>query len=350
MTVTLELGNNFFIREITELSTTECSCWDQLIEADADLHRSFLSRVYANAVAQTGSHILILVIYQASRPIFFLPVQRLSGLQGLLGIFEPVGGSMTDYFGAVVGGGFKITPQVILNATDGRINLIVFTHLDQTQEKFGLQGDGARTGLRTVLGEKPDSYWIELRKTDKKLVSDTERRQKKLISECGPLTFEWVSSTADSDLHWLIDSKKNQYIRTGKDLAPLFVDSNVKLLKVLLNASEDSCSGVLSVLRCRDKIVAAHFGLRFKNVLHVWFPVYDQSYSKYSPGRILFKHLFEAGAIQGITMFDRGEGDTPAKRDFSNEEHLFSRGVWHASGLRGLMARVALSIAWRFHR
>lgn len=346
----LKLGINLFIRDFAELTAIECSAWDKSLDGDADLNRAFLSRTYTNAVVQAGCNVLIVVIYRANQPVFFLPIQRLPGLQGVLGIFEPVGGSMTDYFGAIASDGFKITPEDILNASGGRINVIVFTHLDQTQGKFGLKGGDPRVGLRTFLGEEPSTYWVELRKTDKKLVSDTERRQKKLANECGELTFEWASATSEADLCWLIESKRSQYTRTGKELAPLFIEGNVKLLKNLLTTTDEACSGVLSVLRCGDKVVAAHFGLRCRNVLHVWFPVYDQSYSQYSPGRILFKHLFEAGAIQGVTLFDRGEGDTQAKRDFSNDEHVFSRGVWQASGLRGLMARVALSISWRIQR
>ena len=346
----LKLGSNLFIRDFSDLTAIECAAWDALLSNDADLNRAFLSRIYAKAVEVALGRVLVVIIYQAGCPVCFLPVQRLAGVLGAVGIFEPVGGSMTDYFGAVATAAFNIAPQTMLDATRGHINAIVFTHLDQTQQKFGLSGDDPRTGLQTFLGETPESYWVDLRKVDKKLVSDTERREKKLINECGPITFEWASTTPEADLRWLIESKKGQYTRTGRELAPLFMEGNVKLLKELLQSTDVACGGVLSVLRCGDKIVAAHFGLRCRNLLHVWFPVYDHTFSQYSPGRILFKHLFAEGAKHGLSVFDRGEGDTPAKRDFANAEHFFYRGVWQATGLSGLIARVALSISWRLQR
>jgi len=87
--------------------------------------------------------------------------------------------------------------------------------------------------------------------------------------------------------------------------------------------------------------------LRCHDMLHVWFPVYNPKYSSYSPGRILFKHILVVAAQHGIRLFDRGEGDTQAKREFSNEEHIFSYGLWHVAGWRGLRARIVLSAFWR---
>jgi hypothetical protein len=54
----------------------------------------------------------------------------------------------------------------------------------------------------------------------------------------------------------------------------------------------------------------------------------------------------EAASSCGITLLDRGEGDTKAKRDFANDEHLFYMGVWY-TGFRGLIGRLALATSWR---
>jgi CelD/BcsL family acetyltransferase involved in cellulose biosynthesis len=94
-------------------------------------------------------------------------------------------------------------------------------------------------------------------------------------------------------------------------------------------------------------MVAAHFGLRCHETLHYWFPVYDPAYSTYAPGRILFRHVLEAIVQRGVTLIDRGEGDTQAKRDFANREHYFYRGLWNAGGAGALPARAALALIWR---
>jgi CelD/BcsL family acetyltransferase involved in cellulose biosynthesis len=344
------LNQNLFTRRIEQLTALEAATWDRLVLANIELQRAFLSRTYIAAVAKTSGDVIVLVGYAAGAPIFFLPLQRQSGVLGHFGVFEIVGGVMTDYFGIIAENGVKVTIPAMLNATKGVVNAVVFTHLDQSQEYFGLHADEYRTGLRTLLDEPPNEYWANLRKTDKKLVYDTERREKKLVGEFGPITFEWSSSQPESDLAWLVESKKLQYSRTGKEQAPLFNKANVALLTNLLQAREKCCSGQLSVLRCGDDVVAAHFGLRCREMLHVWFPVYDQKFANHSPGRILFKHMFAAGAEHGITVFDRGEGDNQAKRDFANEEHRFGRGLWFSPSVGGQLAQLAQRIAWRIRR
>ncbi len=347
------LGKNLHIRRIDELTTEEVAVWDQLLLTD-DLRRAFMSYRYARVVAETGGDVVVLVLYDIHTPCGFLPLQRIAGLRGKVGIFEPMGDVMTDYFGLVAADGVHITIEKLLAATHGRVNAVLFSHLDETQSRFGLAGEEQRTGLRTWLGtslDKPASdYWVNLRKSDKKLVYDTERREKKLINEIGPVTFEWVSQNPASDMAWLIESKKAQYTRTGKGQAPLFDSRKVALLNRLLQSQEENCQGVLSTLRCGKEIIAVHFGLRCHDMLHVWFPVYQTKYASYSPGRILFKHLFSAAAAEGIQVFDRGEGDTQAKRDFANETHHFSLGFWRVDGWSGLRARIILSVFWRLRR
>lgn len=345
---TYRLGETLFLRRIDELTTVEASAWDQLLLAREDLQRAFLSRAYIAAVAQTGRKVVVLVGYTAAHaPIFFLPVQRQPGLLGWLGLHEPAGDVMTDYFGIIAAEGTQVDMPALLTATRGAVNAVYFTHLDETQTAYGLKTDEYRMGLRTHLGNPPQDYWTNLRKSDKKLVYDTERREKKLVAEFGPLTFEWSSTRPESDLKWLIESKKSQYARTGKEQAPLFDSANVALLHSLLQSADTHCSGLLSVLRCGETIVAAHFGLRHGPLLHVWFPVYAPQFANYSPGRILFKQMFIGGAQNGVSLFDRGEGDNQAKRDFANEEHRFGRGLWYAFSLCGRLAHLAQRVAWK---
>jgi CelD/BcsL family acetyltransferase involved in cellulose biosynthesis len=343
----LTLGENLFIKRVAELSTVESARWDDLHQATPDLRQAFMSRPYVAHVAQVNPGVRVVVAYADGQPAFFLPLQMKTGIPSVFGVYEPAGGVMTDYFGAVAGVGFKLTPSALLKAAKGRINAILFHHLDQDQSRFGLIGREQRIGLRTRLGTPPGMYWSHLRTIDKKLVGDTERRERKLQAEAGELSFEWQSSRPDEDLNWLIEAKRAQYARTGKLHAPLFWPDNVALMKSLGDAREKSCTGVLSVMRCGQQVVAAHLGLRCHDVLHVWFPVYDTESASYSPGRILLKHMFAAAAEAGIQVFDRGEGDTQAKRDFANDEHLYFRGLWLAPGLRGWLARLAIGIAWR---
>jgi CelD/BcsL family acetyltransferase involved in cellulose biosynthesis len=111
--------------------------------------------------------------------------------------------------------------------------------------------------------------------------------------------------------------------------------------------ADKECEGVLSTLRCGDRLIASHFGLRCHDVLHYWFPVYDIGYASYSPGRILLKHIILQAPRHGVRLLDHGEGDAPVKRNFANEEHRYFRGMWTACSLPGFIAKEAVSLYWR---
>lgn len=253
---------------------------------------------------------------------------------------------MTDYFGFIASPEFCVQISDALEAVG--LNAITFNHLDEEQLKFGVVAEAPRVGLRTNISGTGKEFWDALKVLDKKLVTDTERRERKLVTEHGDVMFELKSSQPDADLDELIQLKQSQYDRTGKTGAPLFDKRNIGLLKTLAACKEASCTGLLSTLRVNEKLVAAHFGLQCFDTLHFWFPVYAEQFHAYSPGRLLMKHLIhECVEGAGIRIFDRGEGDTKAKRDFANEEHLYYRGEWTRRGAAGFVGRGAISLDWR---
>lgn len=334
------------LKPFSALSDGELSGWRALCSENPDAHRAFMSPDYAAAVEHSHGGVQVLLGFDQHGLACLIPLQRHAGLPGHMGVYEPVGAVMTDYFGAISRPGVTIDCRDLLAATG--IGAVVFTHLDETQQPIGLHGEDPRIGLRTRIHGVGDEHWTQLRQLDKKLVTDTERRERKLVAEHGEISFELHSRQPEQDLAALVELKCAQYDRTGKAGAPLFDSRNVVLLENLLRSAAPECAGMLSVLRVDGKLVAAHFGLRCGDMLHVWFPVYVATFGSYSPGRILLKYIIREGSAEGIRVLDRGEGDTQAKRDFANEEHRFLRGVWRNPGWRGTLARLALSLHWRF--
>lgn len=331
-----------------QLSASDIASWHRLTAAHAHVRNAFLSEPFVAALAALNPQVRVAVERRDGQAVAFLAVQRRAGFSGRCGVYEPAGGSMSDCFGLVAAPEHRVDLQAWLAATG--IGTLVFTHLEQAQLEAGLAGEQPRIGLRTRIHEPASEYWARMRIQDKKLVGDTERRQRKLEAERGLLRFELHSANPASDLDALIRLKQSQYDRTGKRNAPLFDATNAELLRLLLGSAHEDCAGMLSVLRAGDRLVAAHFGLRCHDMLHFWFPVYDADFRNYAPGRLLLRHVIEAGVDEGIRCIDRGEGDTPAKRDFANEEHLFYSGVWRQSSLRAWPSRLALSAAWRLEQ
>ena len=338
-------GLAFIAKPVNQLDAAERAAWAALVDRYPANRHAFMTPAYAEAVAAVNSSARVMIAYANQEPLAFMPLQRRADAAGRLGAYEPVGGVMTDYFGLVAPPELSIDMAAALRGSG--LPLVAFTHLEADQLQHGLAGEQPRTGLQTCIEEPVDAFWSRLRETDKKFVSDTERRERKLIKDHGELRFEVASSSPQADLVALVALKCAQYERTSKQQAPLFEQRNVDLLFRLLDQRSPQCSGLLSTLKIGDRMIAAHFGLRCHATLHYWFPVYDPAFSAYAPGRILFRQVLEAVAQLGVRIIDRGEGDTPAKRDFANREHLFYRGLWTAGNLGSAPARLALALLWR---
>jgi len=338
-------GEGCVAKPLATLDAAERAAWSGLVDRHSGNRYAFLSPVYADAVDAAGIPVTVLVFYRDGRSVAFMALQRRPDYAGRLGAYEPVGGVMSDYFGLVAEPGFQVDMPAAMRSCG--VPVIAFTHLDEGQLQHGLSAEQPRIGLKTVIEEPTNEFWSRLRQSDKKFVNDTERRERKLVNDHGALRFELESSSPQEDLAWVVERKCAQYGRTARVNAPLFYRCNVDLLFHLLEAKSPQCRGVLSTLKVGDQFVAAHFGLRCHDVLHNWFPVYDPVFSSYSPGRILLRHIIEAIVGEGVRVMDRGEGDTPAKRDFANREHFYYRGLWSAGGLSAFPARSALSLIWR---
>lgn len=339
-------------KNFSALSERELAEWRALMADQPQAQRAFLSPDFCAAAQGAYGRPVVLVLIRhsaaAGSPLLgLLAVQACPGWTGTCGVYEPVAGVMNDYFGLLAVPGLRVRPAQLLAATG--IGCINFSHLDDVQLAHGLEGEGPRVGLRTRIHGQGPAHWEALRAIDKKLVADTERRERKLVAEHGPLEFSFQSRRAREALDELIALKQDQYRRTGHLQAPLFDPHNTRLLHALVALRDPMCTGVLSTLHAGGQLVAVHFGLQSGAMLHFWFPVYEERYAAYSPGRILYRHIIRDAHLHGIEVIDRGEGDSKAKRDFANEEHLFYKGLW-SHGLRGLVGQAALSAQWRLHR
>jgi CelD/BcsL family acetyltransferase involved in cellulose biosynthesis len=332
---------------MAQLSTEVLGFWRTSLSLQPNLRHAFMTPTYCQAVdACIDGEVRVLLVYRDERMVALLPVQPGQRYPRWSGIWEPVGGAMCDYFGFIYQDD-SIQLNVIDLMRKAGIGAIEYSHLDETQLMLGLPMGTPRVGLRTVISGDGSLDWEQLRSKNKKLVTDTERRERKLVSDHGPLTFELQSTQPEADLKELVDLKREQYKRTGQYEAVLFDAKKVLLLQKMLSTRSPECSGLLSVLRVNGNMVAAHFGLHCDKVLHFWFPVYSEKFAAYSPGRILYKYVITEGKVAGISTIDRGEGDTPAKREFSTHEHHFIKGVWWNKSAHGLVARGILSLSWR---
>lgn len=158
-----------------------------------------------------------------------------------------------------------------------------------------------------------DSYLDELKINRKNLKSDT-LRQIKRISEAGNLQFE-VIPKSNKDLtiqtiNELINQRRSKYKNTFWATG----EYNDVMVNLALNLPYSH----LSCLKINEQIIAAHFGLIFKNTFTFCVPSYDSRFAKYSPGRLLIYFLIKHCFDSRISYFDFGPGEETYKYEWSN--------------------------------
>ncbi len=326
-----------------------------LLTADQEIWRGFLAQQtvafvsypYVRAVAACVPSVRICRLVQDGRTVAFFPFQYRSAAHAAAGIGERLGGELSDYFGLIAEPGFRIEPRVLLRLSG--LRSLYFTHLDESQGENGLGGEKPEVGHRIDFPQGGEAFWEERARSDKKFTSDTERRERKLIREYGPVRFVFSEDDVERSLNGLIAYKRDQYRRT--QVADVLSEKRTRNILHALGRTRDAqCSGIVSTLHAGDTWVASHFGLRCGSTLHYWFPVYNPALKAFAPGRILLKQIIHSAQTNGLKRIDRGAGDSVAKRDFSTSRHFFYSGLWQQPGLVALAHRMGLAIGWRMDR
>ena len=186
-----------------------------------------------------------------------------------------------------------------------------------------------------------EAYCRRRREAGSTFISRTRDKLRSAVRNLGPLRFE-EHAEDPRVLESLIAWKSRQYrqIRVANLLEkPGILD----FLRRLLALRGPEFRGVLSAMYFGDRLAAAHLGLRCRNVLHFWFPAYDEELARYSPGNIFFVEQARAAEPLGIRRIDLGCGNQKFKSS------LRSFGTQVAEGAVGLGAlSVSVQRTWLY--
>lgn len=302
---------------------------------------------FSRTVEATGLDVRVAVLSVGAETVGFFPYQYSSLVSRLIGRAERVGGEMSDYCGVIAKAGTRLDEVEILKLA--HLQFFDFSHLQADQIEMGLTATKHETGHLIRISSTGPDYWKSLAQKDRRLTQDTIRCISKFEREIGALEFNADVLGRTDLLEMVIRMKREQYQRTDVGDA-LSEEWRRRLMHLLYTQETAGCRGIISTITCGPDLVAAHFGLIAGGTLHYWFPVYEQKYSKYSPGRLLYKYLIESMDRMGLKVIDHGAGDAAYKIALSNEAYKVYSGRWRRRSPFAFMSLATNSIESRAHR
>jgi CelD/BcsL family acetyltransferase involved in cellulose biosynthesis len=305
---------NYRVIAAADLDQSLIRRWADIQENTPVYASPYFRPEFAEAVGQVRDDLRVCVLEDGNRVVGFFPFHRRWG-----GIAWPAGLGLSDHHAVIAEPGAEWTAEGLMRACG--VVRWAFDHLMTGQPQM-------QPWIRTVEPSPvidTSGMFDEYIDARRKPLEVALRRQRKLERELGPYRFEFRSMDA-SLLDTVIRWKSEQCRRTGvTDF--LALGWTVELLRRLHALRSENFSGVLSSLWAGDKLLALHFGLRSREVLHYWFPVYDSAYGRYSPGLVLLLELVRQACEDETRYIDLGKDLSQYKAKFMTGSVMVAEGV-----------------------
>lgn len=318
-----------------ELNAHARMLWTEFRKADPALRSPYFDFRYVLAAGASAPGAEVAVISRRGRIEGFLPFQRRGGL------IQPIAAPLTDYHGLVAAPGARIDLAAVVEGLGAR--RFRFT---------ALVGAGdSHADHRAMVADLSQGLDAYLARRDVGFLKDKRRRARRLAEHHGPLDFR-LTPAADEVLDFIVALKRDQLRRTGQH--DVFASPwTLQFIEDLAARSRDDFGLRFAALRAGGRIVAAELGLRSGDTYHLWFPVYDPDFARYSPGALMTLETLRAAAEQGIRLVDFGPGGEAYKRDFAEPGLIVTEGAAMAEGAERAVRDVAyraLALAPPLHR
>lgn len=282
-----------------ELATDQIRLWSQFQGKHACTDSPFLSPGFTRAVAALRGDVEVAVMCEIGRTVGFLPFHRRP-----CGVGRPIGMRLSDLQGAIVEEGIDWDAEQLVR--DAGLTAWHFDHLLASQGPLQRFHWGEAPSPYIDLSDGFEAYRAQRHRAGSEQLLQVMRKARKLEREVGPIRFEW--HTTDRRVFEALVDWKSEQRRETRTFDVLELDWVVKLLDGLRTAESDDVRGVLSALFVGDHLAAVHLGLRNHHALHFWFPAFDRTMHKHSPGLVMILEMIKACQSQGITCIHLGKG------------------------------------------
>lgn len=302
------------------LSAAERGHWVQWRDASPQFYSPYFDLRYVETAAAVCPHAGIAVLHRGGAVAGFLPFQRRGG------VLQPLGAPLSDYHGILCAPGETLQLSDVARAL--QIDRFRFSSLVSANPPAGAV---ARPAMISDLSGGYDA-WLEGRRAQGGggFLKDKRRRFSMLERDHGPATFEFSADQAGV-LDLIVSMKRAQLRRTGQH--DIFACGwTVRLLEALAEGVHPDFGVRIAALRVGDRIIAAEAGLLSGSTHHLWFPVYDAEFARYSPGALMTLETLKACAAAGITTVDFGAAGESYKTTFAESGQTVYEGSAYASG------------------
>jgi CelD/BcsL family acetyltransferase involved in cellulose biosynthesis len=293
--------------DAADLDSAARADWRAFRDARPELASPYFDLRYILAASQVAPGAAVAVIRQAGQIAGFFPFQRRGGL------IQPLAAPLTDYHGLISRPGAEIDLAEVVAALGARR----FRYSSLVESGVArAEGEGRSAMVADLSGGYEG--WLTLRRAagHGDFLRDKRRRLRQLEAQHGKVTFALESRAADV-LELVLALKSEQMQRTGQH--DVFSAGWTQGLLRRLTASAEPDFGLrFAVLRAGEQIVAAELGLLSGRSYHLWFPIYDPEYAKFSPGALMTLASLEALAAHGVTSVDFGPEGEDYKKFFAD--------------------------------
>ncbi len=318
--------------EIVKAEALDESAWAEWRAILADtprLNSPYFRPTFAEVACGVSPNAAIAVFTRDGRIVGFFPHQRRGGA------IQPLAAPMNDYHGVIARDGEAPTLEEVATLL-GASRLNVTAWVGDTTA-----GEERRT-VQVELGEAGyDAWYAERRATAGKFFKDKERARRSMEAELGPLRVE-RGLKDPALLDWLIGLKRDQYQRTSRH--DIFACGwTADLLHALLKSDGPGGFGAsMAGLWAGDRLTALEYSLHAGDQYHFWFPGYEPSLARCSPGILLSMDTMRLAAERGYRTFDFGFEGEHYKKYFCNGSHVVREAVMLKPGLGLAVSQAAV--------
>jgi CelD/BcsL family acetyltransferase involved in cellulose biosynthesis len=309
--------------KVAELGEAERRLWRALRVAHPHLGSPYFDPRYVEAAERVSPDGGVGVIRRGGRVVGFFPFQRRGGA------LQPLGAPMSDFHGLIADPAEELDLGQVVRALGGRRLRV-----------SGLVGAPVQPGLQArhaMVADLTNGFEAYQAGRASAFLKDKRRRMRALERDHGAVRFDF-DRPSPALLERVISEKRAQIRRTHQH--DIFACGWTTRLLHDLDTIADADFGLrLAVLRAGDIVVAAELGLTSGDRHHLWFPIYDPDYARYSPGALMTLETLRVCAERGITRVDFGPSEEIYKEDFADPAEPALEGLItpHAP----LVARVA---------